>query len=115
MRTYMFINFVTFYISIPFMLKRAGYNFALSFIPILNLYFLSKALKTNIIITIAIVLGIIFSPIRNLIITTLYFYLPFVFAYYFNIDFKMAAISLVLPFLGYPYIALRGSYNDFVL
>ena len=111
MKTYMFINLVVFYISLGFMLKKAGYNEYLSFIPFLNLYYLSKVIKTNIIFFIILIIAAIFLPIKNLILTILYFYMPFILGYYYYGDYKIQAITLIIPFFGYPFMALRGKYN----
>ena len=112
MKTYIFLSIVLFYVSLGFLLEKAGYNKVLSFIPIINLYFLSKAIKTNIIIIIALILGIIFLPIRNLIMTLIYIFLPFVISYYYSQHIFVPIFTLFCPFLGYPFMALRGFYND---
>ena len=75
MKTYVFLSIVLFYVSLGFLLEKAGYNKYLSYIPGLNLYYLSKAIKTNIIIIVLLILGIIFLPCRNLIITLIYIYI----------------------------------------
>ena len=112
MKTFVFLSIVLFYVSLGFLLEKAGYNKILSFIPGLNLYYLSKAIKTNIVIIIILIIGIIFLPIRNLLMTLIYIYLPFTISYYYSQKLYVPIITLVLPFLGYPYMALRGYYND---
>ena len=81
MKTYIFLSIVLFYVSLGFLLEKAGYNKVLSFVPGVNLYYLSKAIKTNIIIIVILILGIILLPIRNLIMTLIYIYLPFIISY----------------------------------
>lgn len=112
MKTYVFLSIVFFYVSLGFLLEKAGYNKILSFVPIVNLYYLSKAIKTNIIIIIVLILGIIFLPVRNLLMTLIYIYLPFVISYYYCQKIYVPIFTLLCPFLGYPFMALRGYYND---
>ena len=114
MKTYAFLSIVLFYVSLGFLLEKAGYNKILSFVPGINLYYLSKAIKTNIIIIIALILGIIFLPIRNLIMTFIYIFLPFIISYYYSQKIYVPIFTLFCPFLGYPFMALRGFYNDSV-
>ena len=111
MKTYVFLSIVLFYVSLGFLLEKAGYNKVLSFIPLINLYYLSKAIKTNIIIIIVLILGIIFLPFRNLIMTFIYIYLPFVIAFYYSQNIFVPIFTLFCPFLGYPFMALRGFYH----
>ena len=91
MKTFVFLSIVLFYVSLGFLLEKAGYN---------------------IIIIIILIIGIIFLPIRNLLMTLIYIYLPFTISYYYSQKLYVPIITLVLPFLGYPYMALRGYYND---
>ena len=112
MKTYIFLSIVLFYVSLGFLLEKAGYNKVLSFVPGVNLYYLSKAIKTNIIIIVILILGIILLPIRNLIMTLIYIYLPFIISYYYSQKIFVPIITLFFPFIGYPFMALRGYYND---
>ena len=112
MKTFIFLSLVLFHISLSFLLEKAGYNRLLCLFPGINLYYLSKAIKTNIILIILLVIGIILLPIRNLIMTLIYIYLPFIISYYYSQQIYVPIITLVVPFLGYPYMALRGYYND---
>ena len=57
-------------------------------------------------------LGIIFLPIRNFISTFLYVLLPFLMTYYYGLSTNDALLTIVLPFVGYPLMALKGYYND---
>ncbi len=112
MKTYMFLNLVLFYISLGFLVEKAGYKMIYGYIPILNIYYLSKTIKTNIIIFIVLILGILLLPFKNLLLTITYIYMPFIISYYFGLNALTAIFTLIIPFIGYPYMALRGSYND---
>ena len=112
MRTYAFCTLVIMYLSIGFLLKKNGYKPLLCFIPGINLYYLSVALKTNIIFIILLVLGCIFLPFRNLLFTFIYMFLPFLISYYYSHNILVAIITIFVPILGYPYMALKGYYND---
>ena len=112
MRTYAFCTLVLIYISIGFLLKKNGYKTILCFVPGFNLYYLSKALKTNIIFTVVLILGCIFLPFRNLLYTFIYMFLPFLISYYYSHSILVAIFTIFIPILGYPYMALKGYYND---
>ena len=112
MKTFIFLSLVLFHISLSFLLEKAGYNRLLCLVPGINLYYLSKAIKTNIILIILLVIGIRLLPIRNLIMTLIYIYLPFIISHYYSQQIYVPIITLVVPILGYPYMALRGYYND---
>ena len=112
MKSFIFFSFVLFYVSLGFLIEKAGYKMILGYIPIINIYYLSKALKTHIIIVIIFILGMIFLPIRNLIMTITYIFLPFIIAYYYSINLPIAIFTVFIPFIGYPIMALRGFYHD---
>ena len=112
MKSFIFFSFVLFYVSLGFLIEKAGYKMILGYIPIINIYYLSKALKTHIIIIILLILGIIFLPFRNLIMTITYIFLPFIIGYYYSQNVFVSAFTIFFPFFGYPYMALRGFYND---
>lgn len=112
MKSYIFFSIVLFYVSLGFLLEKAGYKIYLCYIPGLNLYYLSKAIKTNIFIIIALIIGMIFLPFRNLIMTITYIFLPFIIGYYYSQNIFVSAFTIFFPFFGYPYMALRGFYND---
>ena len=91
MKSFIFFTFVLFYVSLGFLIEKAGYKM---------------------IFIIILILGMIFLPIRNLIMTITYIFLPFIIAYYYSINLPIAIFTVFIPFIGYPIMALRGFYHD---
>ncbi len=112
MKTYMILNLVLFYISMCLLLNKTGFNIIQSFVPGLNIYNFCKVIKTNILVFVVLAVLIIFLPIRNIIATFLYVLMPYLVSYYYGMSNKVAFLTLLVPFIGYPYIAMKGFYND---
>ncbi len=110
--TVVIVYLAVLYLSIPGFLRKAGIKFYYGLIPIVNIYVLCKALNMNPILLIVYGLMLIFLPIRDLLMTTLIIFLPFLLmdAYEDNILFSFAA--LILPFVVFPVVAyFHGTYN----
>ena len=103
---------VTLYLSIPGFIKKAGYHPLLGLIPIVNIYYLLRTLDVNPIFLIVISLLLIFLPDRAYIVTTIVIFLPFMIVDCFEDNIIYSFITLVIPFVMYPYIAyIHGIYS----
>ena len=112
MKMFVIISIIAFYISLFLLLRKAGYNVIQSIVPGLNIYYLSKAIKVNFIIIIVLVVGIIILPIRNLLLTLIYIMLPIYISYFYGMGFHSSIFTMLIPFIGYPFMAYKGFYND---
>ncbi|MBQ8131817.1 MAG: hypothetical protein IJ193_04940 [Bacilli bacterium] len=103
---------VSLYISIPGFVKKAGYNPFLGLVPIVNIYLLIRTLKINPIFLMVIALLLIFLPDRAFIVTSIVIFLPFMVVDCFEDNILYSFLSLVLPFIFFPYIAyIHGIYS----
>ena len=112
MKMYIIINIITFYISLFFLLRKSALNFIQSIVPGLNIYYLFKVIKFNIYLLIVFIAGIILLPIKNLFLTIIYILLPIYISYFYGMGIHSALFTIVLPFIGYPFMAYKGFYND---
>lgn len=94
-----------FYFSLPGLVNKAGYSLWEGLIPFYNIYLLLTLLEINPFILIILSLGLIFSPDRMLIATIILVFLPFIICDAYNKGKFISILTLVLPFLMYPFIA----------
>ncbi len=103
---------VSLYLSIPGFIKKAGYNPLLGLIPIVNIYCFIRTLDINPIFLIIISLLLIFLPDRAFIVTSIVIFLPFMVVDCFEDKLIYSFLTLVIPFVMYPYIAyIHGIYS----
>ena len=103
---------ITFYLSIPGFIKKAGYNPLLGLIPVVNVYCLLRALEINPIFLIIISLLLIFLPDRAFVVTSIVIFLPFMISDCYEDNLIYSFLALVIPFIMYPYIAyIHGIYS----
>ncbi len=105
------IYLAIFYLSIPGLLHKAGYGWWLGLIPVYNVYKLFEVLKINIIIFLALIIGII-SPISIFFLTLSYIFFPFLITDAYGKKYLTAFLTLLFPFIMYPLIAYKiGNYS----
>jgi hypothetical protein len=110
--TVVIVYLVALYLSIPGFLRKAGIKFYYGLIPIINIYFLCKALNMNPLFMIIYGALLTFTPFKDLLVTALVIFLPFMImdAYEDNILYSFAA--LILPFVLFPLVAyFHGTYQ----
>ena len=106
------IYLITFYISLPGLLSKAGYKFYYGLIPIVNIYFLFKALKINPVLLIVFSILMIICPFRELFATMFIIFLPFMISDAYNPNLLYAFLGLLIPFIIFPLIGyINGVYQ----
>ncbi len=103
---------ISLYLSIPALLNKAGYKFFYGLIPFFNIYLFFKVLEINPIFLIIYSILIIIAPFRELFITILVIFLPFMIGDAYETSLKYSFLGLVLPFIIFPYIGyFHGVYQ----
>ncbi len=106
------IYVIVLFISIPGFLRKAGIKFYYGLIPIVNIYFFCKALRLNPVLLIVYGLLLIFTPFKDLLITTLIIFLPFLIMDAYEDNLIVSFLALFVPFIAFPVVAYyHGDYN----
>ena len=94
-------------------INLSGVPFWRGIIPVVNIYYLAKALQVNIVYIILITLCIIFLPFRMLFVTAIVLILPFAISYTYDGGFIGGILAIIAPFIVYPYLAfVKRKYNE---
>ena len=110
--TIIILYVVGLYLSIPGFLRKAGIKFYYGLIPIVNIYFLIKALNIHPILLIVYGLLLIFLPYKDLLMTIMVIFFPFMLMDGYEKNILLSFAALILPFVIYPYVAyFHGIYN----
>ena len=103
---------LSFYISLPGLFSKAGYNALNGLIPFYNIYILIELLEINPILLIILSLGLIFLPIRGYIVTLIFLFIPFLITDAYDKKPITGLITCILPFIMFPYISyFSGTYR----
>lgn len=106
------LYFIILYFSICGFVKKAGYKLWQGLIPIYNLYLFITVIKVSPILLILISLGLIFLEQRAFFGTLIYIFLPFIIADKYGQNTFIAILTLLFPYVMYPYIAfIKGYYS----
>ena len=105
------ICLISLLIALPGFINKAGYSLWKGFIPGYNIYLFFRIIEFPPILLIFIALGLIFLPDRVFAITLLFVLLPFITSDAFSKGKVFGFITLLLPFIMYPYLGyLCGIY-----
>ena len=103
---------VSFYLSLPGLFSKAGYNALTGLVPFYNIYKLLVLLEIHPLLLILLSLGLIFLPIRGYIVTLIFLFIPFIIADAYDKKTFTGIITCILPFIMFPYIAyFSGTYR----
>lgn len=103
---------VSFYLSLPGLFSKAGYNGLKGLIPFYNIYILIELLEINPFLLILLSLGLIFLPIRGYLVTLVFLFIPFLIADAYDKKPITGLITCILPFIMFPFIAyFSGTYR----
>ena len=106
------IYLITLYISLPGLINKAGYKFYYGLIPIVNIYYLFKALKLHPVLIIIFSLLLIICPFRELFATMFIIFLPFMISDAYNSNLMYGFLGLLIPFIIFPITGyLNGVYQ----
>ena len=111
---YLLLNFISLYLCSCMVIYKAGYKLYYGLIPLVNIYYMCKILNIHPLILIILGLLLIFIPYKNLIATIMYIFIPFLIVdafVYSNISMFYGILALVLPFVAFPIIAMKGDYQ----
>lgn len=102
------ICLISLLIAIPGFINRAGYSFIKGLIPFYNIYLFLSLLEFSPFILILISLGLIFLPDRAFFVTFLFVLLPFMVSDAFGKGKICGFLTLILPFIMYPFLGYIG-------